>query len=158
MARRFGSRATRWARDIDGEQHRVGECEDEAQRLTLHTDVGQQIHARHRQEQRSAIAHRARAERGKADDRHEFDGCNGAQRQAVDGQVEDRVHDRQHGAPRQQQPTPAGIQAPDDTPRSAPNGEDERGREDPQPGHAENVDTGEEEGPRTPAPGSGRRR
>ena len=67
-----------------------------------------------------------------------------AERQPVDREVEAAVHQREHGAPGQQQP-PAVAVEPREAARPAPEREDQRGRGDPQPGDAEHVDAREQQ-------------
>jgi hypothetical protein len=125
--------------DVEREQDRVGEGERHPQRLAGELDVGEQVDPGHGEHQGANVARRTRAERGEHDDREELDRGDGAERQAVDGQVEAAVHHRQHHAPREQQP------AAQEAPGTPPGREDQRRRRDAQPGHAEGLDAGEQQ-------------
>jgi hypothetical protein len=131
--------------DVAGEQRGVGEGDQHAERLGHQPHVGQQPHARHRQREGEPVAHRAGAERGQDDHGQELDGRHRAQRQAVDGQVEAAVHDRQHGPPAEQR---AALPAPrrrERAPGTAPQREHRRGRHDAQEGDAEHLHAREQQ-------------
>ena len=67
------------------------------------------------------------------------------ERLPVDREVEAAVHQRQDAPPGQQQPPAAAIEAGERAPGAAPAREDQRGRDDAQPGHAEHVDAREQQ-------------
>jgi hypothetical protein len=123
----------------------LGEHGSLAERLSLEPDVGEQVHAGNGQDQRDGVAACARAHRGKGDHGKELDRRHGAQRKAVDRDVETGVHHREHGAPREQQALSRAIESLERATGAAPQGEYERRPRDPQPGHTEDLDAREEE-------------
>ena len=82
---------------------------------------------------------RASAQRRERDHGQELDRGDRAERQAVDGEVEAAVHERQHAAPGHEQPARLAVELRQHAPGPPPDGEDERGGGDAQPGHAEHV-------------------
>jgi len=88
--------------DVEGEQGGVRAGQRERERLVADVHAGEQRHAGRRERERDGVARRARAERRERDDGEELDGRDGAQREAVDGEVEAAVHRCEDGAPGQQ--------------------------------------------------------
>ncbi len=86
----------------------------------------------------------------RADDRQhdradELDRGYGRERQAIDRDVEAGVHQCEDGPECEEQPLRLTVEQTQRVPRSAPDGQDDRCRGDPQPRDAENVDTDEQQ-------------
>jgi hypothetical protein len=102
-------------------------------------------HARRGEHQGSGVAAGPRAGRGQDHGAEELDRADRRQRQPVHREVERRVHHREHQAQRQQVPALAGAEPADEPPGPAPEREHDRRAGDPQPGHPEHVDPGEQQ-------------
>ncbi len=131
--------------DVEREQSGVGEGERHAERLALEVDAGEEVDARNRQRERGGVAGRARAEGGERDDGEELDRGDGAEREPVDGDVEAAVHEREDGAPLQEEGACVRVEPAPQAPGAAPEREDQGGGGDPQPGDAEDVDADEQQ-------------
>jgi hypothetical protein len=131
--------------DVEGEERGVGEGEGHAERLPFDADVGEQVDPADGRDEGERVSPRARSGCGQCDHREELDRRNRAERQAVDCDVEADVHRRQHHAHGDHRQAPVRIEPCEGTPRSAPQGEDERGGGDPDPGHAQRLDEDEEQ-------------
>src|SRR5215207_7418995 len=90
--------------DVRGEEHGVRERESDAERLSFEAHVREEVHTEDGQCQGSGVARCARAERREGENREKLDRGDRAERQAVDRQVEARVHHREHRSPRQERP------------------------------------------------------
>ena len=119
--------------DVEGEERRVREREGDADRLRLELDVGEEVDAADREDERGAVPQRARPESGEPDHRQELDRGHRAERQPVDGDVEADVHHREHRAQREDEPRPGGVEGRERPPRPPPRGEDRRRGRDPEP-------------------------
>ena len=96
--------------DVDGEERRVRECEGEPERLGDEEDVGEDVDAGDRNDERESVAGVPRSERGERDHRQELDRGDRPERQPLDREVEAAVHDAERGAEGEDQPPLAGVE------------------------------------------------
>ena len=143
---------------VEHEAGTVGEGEHEPERFADDPEVGQRGDTADRDDQGEEVAAGAGPGGGQDDDAEELDGADRRQRQPVDGEVEQRVHRRQHGPQADQHQRWRGLERRDQPPRPAPEGEDHRRAGDPQPGDAQHARRGRTGAPRRTARGSGRSR
>ena len=136
---------TRAEDDVEREEHGVDGGEGHAQRLAGEHHVREQVDAGDGHHEGDEVARRPHPERRQHDHGQELDRGHGAQRQPVDRAVEHAVHHGQGRSPREQHAPAAHIQLAEGPPRPAPDGEDQGGRGDPQPGDAEHLDAREQE-------------
>ena len=131
--------------DVGGEQRGVREGEGHPDRLPLELHVRQQVHAYGRCRDRGDVASRPRTDRREDDRADELDRGNRRQREPVDRDVEADVHRGEDGPQRNDQRPSAAIEREKRAPGPPPEGEDRRGRGDPEPCDAEHVHPGEEQ-------------
>jgi ribonuclease E len=130
---------------VAGEQGGVREREGDAERLAAEADVREEVDAAGGRRHRGHVAARPDAEHGQQHRPQELDRSHGRERQAVDRDVDARVHRGEHHAERRDQPAALPVEAAQRPPRPAPEREYDGGRRDAQPGDAEHVDPREEQ-------------
>ena len=131
--------------DVQHEAEAVGEGEDEPPRLPAEPHLDQARDAEHGQREGADVAAAPGAPGREHQGAEELEGADGRQRQPVAGEVEQRVHRREHGAEADEHPPLRPRRGPPQPPRAAPESEHGRGGGDPQPRHAEDVDPGEQQ-------------
>ena len=130
---------------IAGEQHCVQHGADQPDAITGKSYVGQHVNPADCQHHRECVTRRSDRERGQNYDRHELDGGDGAERYAVDGEIEAAVHRGEHDRPPGHESPDVTAQRPPDGPSYPPQPEHRRGRSDPQPRNTEWFDPREQQ-------------
>jgi hypothetical protein len=126
---------------VDHEQGAVGEREDEPERLSGQADHGDRGDARRGEDEGPGVARRPRPRGGQDHRAEKLDRAHGRQRQPGHREVEGRVHQGQrHAEGHERRADPA-----DRPPRPPPEREHQGRAGDPQPGHAQHADAGEQQ-------------
>jgi hypothetical protein len=145
MPPRLRSRETRWARTIERKQCRIREREQVAERLPGDPHLGYEVDPGYACRKGKRVPPIAHAERGQGDHRQELDRRDRAERQPVNREVEDRVHDAEHDSHRGDVQPRAACRGPSNSPRPPPDGVNRCGGRDAQPGNANGRNKREQE-------------
>ena len=97
--------------DVDREEQRVRERQGDADRLALELDVGEQVDAGDGEREGGAVPQRPRSEHSQCDHGQKLDRCDRAERKSIDREVEAHVHHGKHGAPGNEHPAIAIVEA-----------------------------------------------
>jgi hypothetical protein len=131
--------------DVEHEQGAVGEGEDEPERLPGEADHGDRGDAGRGEGEGPGVARCPRPRGGQDHGAEELDRAYRRQRQPVGCEVERRVHHGEQGAQAQQRPPSVRAHPAGRPPRPPPQREHQRRAGDPQPGHTENAEAGEQQ-------------
>ncbi|WP_240761126.1 hypothetical protein [Mycolicibacterium sp. CR10] len=131
--------------DVQHESDTVGEGEDEPEWLAFQTRIREHEHAAEGKDERQDIATSTGSDGGQNHRAEELDGPDGRERETFHREVEQRVHRGQDETEREEHPAlrPSGLRP--QPARAAPQGKNDRRRDDPQPGDTERGHVDEEQ-------------
>jgi hypothetical protein len=130
--------------DIRDEERCVGKGEQESQGFAFDPDIRQEVHAADRKPERDQVPPAPHAQSGEAERAEKLDSPDRAEREPLDGQIEERVHGGEDDAELDQRDPGTSTHRSKQAPGPSPRCEDGRGAGDAQPRHAQDVDPAEE--------------